>query len=109
MRQGLTRSGPGRGTKKTSSGIETKRRALHDLVSPGRNRVGVSTSISSGEETGCCGFTGPIPSATLDKIPSQIVRGDCRAGARREQDHSEKAVEFASPRGLPGRTFAAAP
>src|SRR5205823_5224326 len=40
-------------------------------------RVGVSTCVA-GEATGCCGFKGPNPSATLDKIPNQVVSVDSR-------------------------------
>src|SRR5262249_34154398 len=44
----------------------------------GPSRVGGSTSVPLpqrgmvGGGTGCCGFTGPIPSATLDKIPTRL-------------------------------------
>ena len=47
------------------------------------DRVGVSTSVTLGA-TGCCGFKGPYPSATLDKIPNQVVIGileDSEAGS----------------------------
>src|SRR5436190_11579634 len=46
------------------------RRGEAHLISPGGNRGGFSTSIASA--TGCCGFFGPKPSATLDKIPNRI-------------------------------------
>src|SRR5687768_6035302 len=58
---------------------------------PRGRRVGVSTSVplpAAGQTsatvggTGCCGFLGPIPSATLDKILTQL-KGTIRTGGRR--------------------------
>jgi hypothetical protein len=59
--------------KKASSGEEKKRRAWHDLISPGRTGGELAPAFSQDKRTGCCGFSGPNPSATLDKIPNQVV------------------------------------
>jgi hypothetical protein len=59
--------------KKASSGEEKKRRALHDLISPGRTGGELAPASSFMEKrTGCCGFSGPNPSATLDKISTKL-------------------------------------
>src|SRR5262245_20507222 len=73
---------------------EKRRGLLAHLISPGRNRVGFSTSIAFA--TGCCGFNGPAPSATLDKIPNQVVRADCRRLACPEQWEKRPGPEIIS-------------
>ena len=49
------------------------------------DRVGVSTSISLLRKPVAVASKGPIPSATLDKIPTKLSKNDCRAAARPEQ------------------------
>jgi hypothetical protein len=61
--------------KKASSGLRRRRGVWGTRSYLSRpDRVGVSTSISSREETGCCGFIGPNPSATLDKILTKLSK-----------------------------------
>src|SRR5205823_1915164 len=49
----------------------------HDLISPGRTG-GELAPASPLRRTGCCGFFGPNPSATLDKIPTRLSGGTIR-------------------------------
>src|SRR5437588_10212313 len=64
--------GPEGANKKASSDMRIRRgvRGTRSYLSRS-DRVGVSTSIARGA-TGCCGFTGPYPSATLDKILTKL-------------------------------------
>jgi hypothetical protein len=50
---------------------------MHDLISPGM--TGWDLAPASGlPRTGCCGFKGPYPSATLDKNLTKLSQIDCR-------------------------------
>jgi hypothetical protein len=73
-----------RPTKKPLPDVEKKRRAKHDLISPGRTGWDLAPA-SPLRETGCCGFKGPFPSATLDKILTKLSEEDCRGSKRLEQ------------------------
>jgi hypothetical protein len=72
--------------------IEKKRRAVHDLISPGRTGWELAPAFPL-RETGCCGFKGPKPSATLDKIPTKLSKIDCRGEIRPEQWDSGRNLE----------------
>src|SRR5438874_13504345 len=64
--------GGGRGQQKSLFRIvEKKRRAGHDLISPGRTGWDLAPALPL-RETGCCGFKGPFPSATLDKMLTKL-------------------------------------
>src|SRR5262249_24971074 len=73
----VERGYPERSTKKPLPDAEKKRRARHDLISPGRTGWELAPA-SPLRPTGCCGFSGPVPSATLDKILTKLSVGDCR-------------------------------
>jgi len=65
---------------------------MHDLISPGRTGWELAPAFPL-RETGCCGFKGPRPSATLDKIPTKLSKIDCRSAAPREQWDSREIFE----------------
>jgi len=44
---------------------------MHDLISPGMTGWDLAPA-SWQAKTGCCGFNGPYPSATLDKILTKL-------------------------------------
>src|SRR5262249_25096690 len=68
---GYRREGGRRQQKSLFRCVEKKRRAKHDLISPGRTGWDLAPA-SPLRKTGCCGFKGPFPSATLDKILTKL-------------------------------------
>ena len=71
---GIVARGMGEAIKKPLPGVEKKRRAKHDLISPGRTGWDLAPA-SPLRATGCCGFYGPYPSATLDKMLTKLSDG----------------------------------
>ena len=63
---------------------------MHDLISPGTTGWDLAPA-SRLPETGCCGFNGPYPSATLDKIPTKLSGEDCK---RRRPDGQSLFPKF---------------
>jgi hypothetical protein len=78
---------PERPTKKPLPDAERKRRAMHDLISPGITGWELAPA-SRLAETGCCGVVGPYPSATLDKILTKLSEEDFK------QDGPERQYFF---------------
>ena len=57
---------------------------MHDLISPGMTGWDLAPA-SELPRTGCCGFNGPYPSATLDKNLTKLSKFDCRWMTDEEQ------------------------
>jgi hypothetical protein len=74
----------GRGNKKASSGCREEEacQARSYLSRPDRGDLAPASPL---RETGCCGFYGPFPSATLDKILTKMSDDDCREAHETEQ------------------------
>src|SRR5437763_16614211 len=71
----------------------------HDLISPGRTGWELAPA-SPLRETGCCGFTGPYPSATLDKISTKLSSHNCKRGVCGGQCFSWRISQIMSAPGV---------
>src|SRR5262249_33300973 len=96
---GIVQKGtPKRSTKKPLPGFREEEACGARSYLSRPHRVGISTSIFWGK-TGCCGFTGPCPSATLDKILTKLseVIVELRAGkGKRKKEFFREIARRAS-------------
>src|SRR5437764_14384935 len=76
------------------------RRGVHSTRSSlARRNRGELAPASARGQTGCCGFTGPNPSATLDKISTKLSADDSMGQLKCKQRESRTFVSRPHGRG----------